>query len=106
MVKVSGVNFWPSQIETVLLKESDFGSEYQIRLIRQNSVDRMSITVESKEKELERGKREQLKASLGLELRNILLFTPDISIVDPNTLPRVEIGKAKRVYDERSSYME
>jgi phenylacetate-CoA ligase len=103
MLKVSGVNFWPSQVETVLLKEVEFGPEYQIRVVRQNSIDRMSIVVESRDKGLDGEKRGELARKLGSELHDILLFTPDISIVNPNTLPRVETGKAKRVFDERSS---
>ncbi|MDA4111750.1 MAG: AMP-binding protein, partial [Thaumarchaeota archaeon] len=41
MLKVSGVNFWPSQVETVLLKEVEFGPEYQIHVIRESSIDKM-----------------------------------------------------------------
>ena len=101
MLKVSGVNFWPSELETVLLKESELGPEYQIHLTRVDSIDRMVIVVESREREIDNERKISLSKKLGSELHDILLFTPEISIAEPNSLPRVEVGKTKRVFDER-----
>jgi phenylacetate-CoA ligase len=103
MLKVSGVNFWPSELETILLKESELGSEYLIRVTRVESADRMEISVESRERGLGEEKRNQLAKKLRSELHEVLLFSPEVLIVEPNSLPRVDVGKAKRVYDERIS---
>ena len=103
MLKVSGVNFWPSEVETILLRRDDLGSEYQIRVSRVNSTDRMSITVEARETGIDDHVRQKLASALGKDLHDVLLFTPEVTVVDPNTLPRVEVGKAKRVFDDRSS---
>ncbi len=101
MIKVSGVNFWPSQFESILLKEDGVGSEYRIRISKTNSIDRMTIEVESKEKILDSLKKETLSKKLAKDLHDRLLFSPEVIIVDPNSLPRVEVGKMPRVSDER-----
>jgi phenylacetate-CoA ligase len=101
MIKVSGVNFWPSQLEAVLLKEDGVGPEYRINISRINSIDRMTIEVESKEKISDEAKRDLLSKRLAKALHDTLLFSPEIIVVDPNSLPRVEVGKTMRVNDER-----
>lgn len=103
MMKISGVNFWPSEVESVLLKEKDIGTEYQIHVTRVESTDRMRITVESKEKISDQTRKDVLAKKLSTDLHDILLFNPEIVIVDPNSLPRVEIGKTPRIFDERKS---
>lgn len=101
MLKVSGVNFWPSEVESVLLKEYEVGPEYRIRISRINAMDRMSIEVESREHIENQKLRESIAKKLSAELQNVLLFSPEIAIVDPNSLPRIEVGKMIRVFDER-----
>ena len=103
MLKISGVNFWPSEVETILLRRNDLGSEYQIHVGRVNSIDSMTVTVEAKESGMNTVTKEMLGKSLEKELHDTLLFTPKILVVDPNTLPRVEVGKIVRVYDDRRS---
>ena len=101
MLKISGVNFWPSEVESVLLKQGEVGTEYQIRVMKVDSTDRMQITVESREKIADQNKRDLLAKKLSSSLHDVLLFSPEVTIVDPNTLPRVEVGKTVRVIDER-----
>ncbi|MCL4519179.1 MAG: phenylacetate--CoA ligase [Thaumarchaeota archaeon] len=101
MLKISGVNFWPSEVESVLLKQGEVGTEYQIRVMKVDSTDRMQITVESKERITDQSKKDLLAKKLSSSLHDVLLFSPEVMIVDPNTLPRVEVGKTVRVIDER-----
>ncbi|HZW57348.1 MAG TPA: phenylacetate--CoA ligase [Nitrososphaerales archaeon] len=101
MLKISGVNFWPSEVETVLLKEKDLGPEYRIHVYTENSVDRVRISVESRQKVLGESERSKLAGKLANDLHDVLLFKPEVEIVAPNSLPRVEVGKAVRVVDER-----
>lgn len=101
MIKVSGINFWPSQLETILLKEEGLGPEYRISISKVNSNDHMTIEVESKEKRLDEFKKEALSKKLARDLHDSLLFSADVVVVEPNSLPRIEIGKAVRVIDER-----
>jgi phenylacetate-CoA ligase len=101
MIKVSGVSFWPSEIESVLLKEEGVGPEYRIKISRVESMDRLTIEVESRDKDLNQSMKESLARKLSKNLHDTLLFSPEVVVVEPNCLPRVEIGKAIRVVDER-----
>ncbi len=101
MIKVSGVNFWPSQLESLLLKESELGPEYRIKISQAHSIDKMIIEVESKELISDYDKKVLIASKLSKNLKELLLFTPEVVVVDPNSLPRIEIGKAQRVLDER-----
>jgi len=100
MVKVSGVSFWPSEVEAVLMKRSDVGTEYKITLTRRDYVDHFKVEVESSRR-LRSGERVKLADELSTALGNILLFKPEVVVVEPGTLPRVEVGKAQRMFDER-----
>ena len=101
MLVVRGVNLWPSQIESVLMKRPEVGLEHQVIISRENWVDKMEIVLEMKEKmgESEKAKLIELLSS---ELKELLLFTPEVKLVHLGSLPRVEVGKAKRVFDKRA----
>lgn len=103
MVKVSGVNFWPSEVESVLLKRDDVGPEYRITLTRVNFNDKVRVEVESESKLRENLAKEILAREIASELQNVLSFSPEVEVLDPGTLPRVEVGKAQRMIDNRQS---
>ncbi len=95
MFTVSGVNVWPSAVESVILKEPLVGNEYQIIVEKTGSRERMIVRVESSRK-LSEEEKEALSRRLQYELRETILVSPIVEILDPGTLPRGE-GKAKRV---------
>lgn len=101
MMIIRGVNVFPSQIETVLLKEG-YTPNYQIVVDRKNNTDTFDIYVEFpketfSDKISEMQNREQdLKAAM----RSMLGIGPKIHLVAPKTIQRSE-GKAVRVIDKR-----
>ena len=100
MLKIRGVNVFPSQIEEVILSVEELGPHYEIILEREGYLDKLSVKVElchstDSFSELERITKEvkdKLKIILGLDAK--------VMLVSPNTLQRFE-GKAKRVKDLR-----
>ncbi len=103
MLIVSGVNVFPSQIETVLMSFPEVGNNYQIVLEREDNLDRMHVKVElySKMFHGEIKELEQLKARLRESLRALITINPRIELMEPGSLPP-SMGKAKRVFDNRS----
>lgn len=101
MLIIRGVNVFPSQIETVLIKHG-YAANYQIIVDRVNNTDTLDVQVEmtpemftdnlgevaQRQKDLENG----LKAMLGIKAK--------VSLVAPKTIARSE-GKAVRVVDRR-----
>jgi phenylacetate-CoA ligase len=102
MVKISGVNFWPSEIETVILREPLVGEEYKVTVTKNGTLDSVLIEVESKEKIAESDRREALEQKLVSQIKSVTMVSAQVKILEPNSLPRIEIGKKKRIFDERN----
>ncbi len=102
MLIVSGVNVFPSQIETVLMKFPEIGNNYQIILDRENNLDRMHIKVELYSKLFHGDIKEidHIKSKLKEALKALITINPRIDLLEPGSLPPSE-GKAKRVFDNR-----
>ncbi|MDY6794099.1 MAG: phenylacetate--CoA ligase [Actinomycetota bacterium] len=102
MFIVKGVNIFPMQVEKVLLGVLGVGSNYQIVLDTMGVRDEMRVMVEVSG-ELWHGEvRElnRLRKSIVDELRQEILVTPLVELVEPGALPKGE-GKAVRVVDKR-----
>ncbi|MCL4534058.1 MAG: phenylacetate--CoA ligase [Bacteroidetes bacterium] len=102
MMIVKGVNIFPVQIETALMKVPELGSNFLIELERRNLVDEMTIKVEVRPEFFAGDLRHlnELREQLVSDLRTEILITPRVELVEPNSLP-VSEGKAVRVYDKR-----
>ena len=96
MMKIKGVNVFPSQIEEILSTFEEISSEYQIRISHLDGKDTMRIYVESTGDvdfaDLSRRIAEQVKSRIG--------FTPIVKVVEVGVLPR-SMKKTARVIDER-----
>jgi phenylacetate-CoA ligase len=101
MVKVSGVNIWPTMVETFLMKQDEAGMEYQMVINRVNYKDIIKVIVESKEK-MDAATKQAFAKKVRAGLTQIMVQTPEVEIVDPGVLPR-EPGKAKKIFDQRNS---
>ena len=98
MVIFRGVNFYPRQIESLLLKQPGVGHEYQIVLDRApGGSDRLALVIEAREGFAETG-----LPRLRSELRELLSLSPEITVLKEGELPRPP-GKAVRVVDRREA---
>jgi len=102
MLIIKGVNIYPMQIEQVLMSMPEVGRNYLIILEREGPMDQLKVQVEIDEAHFV----EDMRALTGLQkritakLRDELLVTPRVELVQSGTLPKSE-GKAKRVVDNR-----
>ncbi len=96
MMKIKGVNVFPSQIEEVLAEFPEISSEYQIRISHLDGKDTMRIYVETTGdidfEALMKRIAEKVKSRIG--------FTPIVKAVEVGVLPR-STKKTARVIDER-----
>jgi len=98
MVIFRGVNFYPRQIESLLLKQPGVGHEYQIVLDRApGGSDRLALLLEARDGFAETG-----LPRLRSELRQFLNLSPEITLLKEGELPRPP-GKAVRVVDRRQA---
>ncbi len=100
MLKIRGVNVFPSQIEEVILGIEEIGPHYEIILTRSNHTDRMEIRVELLKATDSFAELEAIQNKIKSKLRIVLGLDAKITLESPNTLQRFE-GKAKRIRDLR-----
>ncbi len=100
MLKVRGVNVFPSQIEEVILSFYELGPHYEIVLEREGYSDKLSIRVELAKSTDSFAELDNLKKKVSNKLRIILGLEAKVILESPNTLQRFE-GKAKRIRDLR-----
>ena len=96
MMKIKGVNVFPSQIEEILQGFPEVSSEYQIRISHLDGKDTMRIYVETN------GHIDflDLAKRIATKVKSVIGFTPLVKVVENGLLPRSE-KKTKRVIDER-----
>jgi phenylacetate-CoA ligase len=104
MIILKGVNIFPIQIETVLMKYPELASDYLITLDTRDDNDYMTVEVEFKHEFLDDyAKLQNLEKEITHRLRDEILITPRVRLVPKGTLP-VSEGKAVRVKDLRKQY--
>ena len=102
MLKIRGVNVFPSQIESALIGISQISPHYQLVVTREGFADALEVRVELVDgslltrygelEALQHGIHNRIKAILGIEIK--------VSLVEPKTIERF-VGKAQRVVDLR-----
>lgn len=100
MLKIRGVNVFPSQIEEVIFSVDEIGPHYEIIVTRENHADKLEIRVELLKATDSYKELEDIQKKIKSKLRVMLGLDAKISLESPNTLQRFE-GKAKRVKDLR-----
>ncbi len=103
MVIIRGVNVFPSQVETALLRVEGTLPHYQIVLTRDKGLDQIEVKVEVTPEVFsdEIRKLEALQHQLEAAIENLLGLRVTVTLVQPRSLPRSE-GKARRVTDLRN----
>ena len=101
MLIIRGVNVFPSQIETVLLKYG-YAANYQIVVDRVNNTDTLDVQVEMTPEMFtdNMGEISARQKDLVEGLRSMLGIKAKVSLVAPKSIARSE-GKAVRVIDKR-----
>ena len=102
MMIIRGVNVFPSQIESALLRIKGISPHYQIIVTRESGLDQMEVQLELTPELL--GDRilelESLQKSIAHAVYSTVGINARISLVEPKSIARSE-GKAKRVIDKR-----
>jgi phenylacetate-CoA ligase len=95
MVIYKGINFYPRQIETTILRHAGVGHEYQIVLDAESGGERMTVHVET-----EPSCDPAVAVRIRRELSELLALSADVRLRAVGELERPQ-GKAVRVVDRR-----
>ncbi len=99
MLVVRGVNVFPSQVERLLLADESLGAQYAIIVDRRHPMAELEVRVELAEP----GTDETVKAvaaRLQETVSTVLRVRTAVTVLPPGTLPRQEVGKARRVFEQ------
>jgi phenylacetate-CoA ligase len=97
MVIFKGTNFYPRQIESLILPRHGVGHEYQILLERGSGGDRLIVLVEAGS-----GFAVSEARRLEQDIRTRLTLTAEVRVLREGEIPRPQ-GKAVRVVDRRQT---
>ncbi|MBW1645496.1 MAG: phenylacetate--CoA ligase [Deltaproteobacteria bacterium] len=117
MLIIRGVNVFPSQIESVLLMNSELEPHYQLVVERQGTMDTLEVQVEVSQEIFKRAEEAMLstegqkvfnqfedlvalKKKVQRDIKDIIGVTTNVVLKEPHSIARSE-GKAKRVIDKR-----
>ena len=103
MLIVRGCNIFPIQIEKVLMDIPQLGSDYVIVVETKDDNDQLTVEVEISREWFtdDFAQLETLRKTIAHRVRDEVLVTPHVKLVEPGALPKPE-GKAVRVRDLRS----
>ena len=103
MLIIKGCNFYPMQVEQVLLSFSEVGQNYLITLEEEKGMDLVRVQVELRDDHFVEDVRAltALQQRIAHRLRDEILLTPKVELVQANSIPKAE-GKAVRVKDLRN----
>jgi phenylacetate-CoA ligase len=103
MMIIGGINFFPSQLESVMLGFEEITPQYEIHLGKKGRLDSVSVNVETNPDfwaDASKDKIAELTLKMEKKVKDLLGFRIDVQIVEPQSITRSE-GKAKRVVDDR-----
>lgn len=102
MLIISGVNVFPSQIESLLLDQKGIEPQYVIIVRKKGYLDTLEVNVEAKPDiyQAGAGKIKEVEQNIETHMRGLIGIGIKVRLVSPGTINRSE-GKAKRVIDER-----
>ena len=104
MFIIKGVNVYPMQVEQVIMTFPEVGQSYLILLENDGIGDVMRVQVEVRDEFFVEDMRvlQSLQKTIAQRLRDEILITPRVELVQSNRLPRAE-GKAVRLQDTREN---
>ena len=103
MLIVRGVNVYPSQVESVLLRVPELTPHYRLVVTRDDTLDAVEVQVEVAESHFGRdsGELRPLEERVEHLIRETIGTSMRVSVLPPGQGPRSEGGKLARVEDRR-----
>jgi phenylacetate-CoA ligase len=104
MLIIRGVNVFPTQIEEQILRDPRLSGNYQIVLTREGHMDDVEVRCEVQRElsgKLSRAAVEEISRGLQHHIKTIIGISTKIRVMDFDSIPRTQTGKARRVIDER-----
>ncbi len=104
MLIIRGVNVFPTQIEEQILRDPRLGGNYQVVVSRDGHLDNLEVRCELQRDlsgKLPQAELQQISKELQHRIKTIIGVSTKITVMEFDAIPRTQVGKARRVLDER-----
>jgi len=104
MLIIRGVNVFPTQIEEQILRDQRLSGNYQIVVTRDGHLDNVEVRCESQHElagKLSTADIQTMTKELQHRIKTIIGISTKVTIMEFDSIPRTQVGKARRVLDER-----
>lgn len=99
MLIIRGINVYPRTIETILMEDPDLGANYAIIVDKRGALPEVEARVEVVDDALF-AQAEEIATRLQTRLAETIRLRVDVNVGRANSMPRPELGKAKRVFEQ------
>ena len=108
MLIIRGVNLFPTQIEEILLRNPNLCAQYQLQVSRDGNLDKLEVFAELQQKmgPVDMEQREAIARDITHHIKSMIGVSATVHVVDPETIERTVVGKARRVIDKRRARIE
>jgi phenylacetate-CoA ligase len=97
MLIIRGINVYPREIETALLDDPDVGGQYAVIVDRRGTLPEVIARVESAAP-ADADAKQTIANRIQARLTETVRLRITVDVRDPGSIPRTEMGKAKRVF--------
>jgi phenylacetate-CoA ligase len=94
MLIIRGVNVYPSEIESVVLGHPAVAPHYVLVVDERAAMSRLIVCCEPRDADVDPA---WLAPRLSEAISKLLSVSCEVRVLEPGTLPRIEVGKAQRV---------
>lgn len=101
MLIVRGINVYPREIESILLSDEAVGGTYAIVVDRRGTLTELTARVEVAHPSLQ-DRKDEIRRRLETRLAETVRLRVGVEVGDAGTIPRPDMGKAKRVFFQDS----
>jgi phenylacetate-CoA ligase len=104
MLIIRGVNVFPTQIEELIVKNPKLAPLYQLIVTRDGNLDKLEVLVETRLEvwgTLSQSDKDVVARDLVHAIKTYVGTSTKVTLMEPNSIERSTIGKARRVIDKR-----
>ncbi len=104
MLIIRGVNVFPTQIEEQILRDKRLSGNYQLVVSRTGHMDDLEVRCEVQREvvaSLSFADRQNIARELQHRIKAMIGVSTQVTVLEPDAIPRTVVGKAKRVIDQR-----
>jgi phenylacetate-CoA ligase len=104
MLIIRGVNVFPTQIEEQILRDQRLSGNYQVVVTRDGHLDNIEVRCEVQHElsgKLAAADLQAISKELQHRIKTNVGVSTRITVMEFDSIPRTQVGKARRVLDER-----